>query len=66
MNRKIDVNFIKTEFQKVHNYFIAQDYIKVIQKTKILIKKDPHQVPFYNYLGLSYKQLKKYDLAVYC
>ena len=35
MNRKIDVNFIKTEFQKVHNYFIAQDYIKVIQKTKI-------------------------------
>jgi len=64
MNRKIDVNFIKTEFQKIHNYFIAQDYIKVIQKTKILIKKDPHQVPFYNYLGLSYKQLKKYDLAV--
>ena len=64
MIKKIDVNFIKSEFQKIHNYFLSQKYLIVIEKTKILIKKDPNQVPFYNYLGLSYKQTKQYDLAV--
>lgn len=64
MKKKLDINFIKLEFQKVHNYFIAQNYTKVIEKTKILIKRDPNQVPFYNYLGLSYKQTRQFDLAV--
>ena len=62
--KKIDINYIKSELQKINNYFLRGDYLKVIEKTKILLKKDPHQVPFYNYIGLSYKQLKKYDLAI--
>jgi len=62
--KKIDVNYIKTEFQKIQNYFSRKDYLKVIEKTKILIKKDPRQVPFYTYLGLSYKLIGKYDLAI--
>lgn len=62
--KKIDVNYIKTEFEKIQNYFTRRDYLKVIEKTKILIKKDPGQIPFYTYLGLSYKLIGKYDLAI--
>lgn len=58
-----DINFIKTEFTKIQNYFIAQKYDKVIEKTLVLLKKDPNQVTFYNYIGLSYRQLGKNDLA---
>ena len=33
--------------------------MKVIEKTKVLLKKDNSQVPFYNLIGLSYRQLEK-------
>ena len=59
----MDVEFIKKEFQKIQNYFSIGDYEKVIEKTKVLLKKDNSQVPFYNLIGLSYRQLGKYDLA---
>ena len=62
--KKVDINYIKTEFEKIQNYFTRRDYAKVIEKTKILLKKDPRQVPFYTYLGLSYKLLGKYDSAI--
>ena len=39
------------------------DFERVIQKTKILIKKDPSQTTFYNLIGLSYKQLDNYEMA---
>lgn len=57
MNRNIDINYIKNEFKKIQNYFISQRYDKVIEKTLILLKKDPYQAVFYNYIGLSYRQL---------
>ena len=44
----MDVEFIKKEFQKIQNYFSVGDYEKVIEKTKVLLKKDNSQVPFYN------------------
>ena len=59
----MDVEFIKKEFQKIQNYFSVGDYEKVIEKTKVLLKKDNSQVPFYNLMGLSYRQLGKNDLA---
>ena len=59
----MDVEFIKKEFKKIQNFFSVGDYEKVIEKTKILLKKDNSQVPFYNLMGLSYRQLGKNDLA---
>tara|TARA_E500000178_G_C16992149_1_gene741364 strand:- start:33 stop:1574 length:1542 start_codon:yes stop_codon:yes gene_type:complete len=59
----MDVEFIKKEFKKIQNFFAAGEYEKVIEKTKVLLKKDNSQVPFYNLIGLSYRQLGKNDLA---
>jgi tetratricopeptide (TPR) repeat protein len=61
--KKLDINYIKTEFQKAQNYFLGQRYEKVIEKIIILIKKDPYQATFYNYLGISYRQLGKNEKA---
>ena len=64
MSSNIDVNYIKKEFQKVHNNFLAQNYEKVIEKTFALLRKDPSQYAFYNYIGLSYRQLGQNEKAV--
>ena len=63
MIKKLDIRFIKLELQKVKNLFLAGEFEKVIQKTKVLLKKDPTQIPFYNYIGLAYKQLDKYEMS---
>ena len=57
MKTKIDTKYIQNEFKKTQNYYLAGHFKKVIEKTKILIKKDPRQIPFYNYQALSYRQL---------
>lgn len=63
MNKKIDVEYIKLEFQKINNYFIARKYQTVIDKTLVLLRKDPNQIVFYNYIGLSYRQLRQFEKA---
>ena len=63
MDKKVDVNYIKSEFAKVNNYFINKNFKKVIEKTLSLLKKDPYQIVFYNYTGLSYRQLGQYQNA---
>ena len=63
MNKIEKINFIQKEFQKIQNLFLGQKYEKVIEKTLVLVKKDPYQVPFYNYIGLSYRQLGQLDKA---
>lgn len=63
MIKKNDIMFIKNEYKKIQNFFLKGDFEKVIQKTKILIKKDSSQTTFYNLIGLSYKQLENYELA---
>ena len=63
MNNKLDIKFLKSQIEKIHKFFLRGDYDQVIQKTKILLKKDKTQVMFYNYIGLSYKQLGKLSEA---
>lgn len=63
MLKKTDITFIKSEMEKIKKFFAVQQYETVIEKTKKLLKKDKAQVPFYNYIGLSYKQLGKLDEA---
>ncbi len=57
MKNNIDINYVKSELVKIQKYFLEQKFEKVLEKTKKLIKKDPNQVPFYNYIGLAYRQL---------
>ena len=57
MKNNIDINYIKSELVKIQKYFLEQKFEKVVEKTKKLMKKDPYQVPFYNYIGLAYRQL---------
>ncbi|MDA7479067.1 sulfotransferase [Candidatus Pelagibacter ubique] len=57
MKNNIDINYVKSELVKIQKYFLEQKFEKVVEKTKKLIKKDPNQVPFYNYIGLAYRQL---------
>jgi len=57
MKKNIDIDYIKSELKKIQKYFLAQKFKKVIEKTTNLMKKDANQVPFYNYIGLSYRQL---------
>ena len=62
MIKNLDIEHIKKEFKKIQNYFTTGNYEKVIEKTEILLKKDK-QVPFYNLLGLSYRQLGQQENA---
>lgn len=63
MNKNTEIEFIKLELKKIHTLFLTQMYEEVIIKTRLLLKKDKYQIPFYNYIGLSYRQLNKLDLA---
>ena len=63
MTRNIDINYIKSELKKIQKYFLEQEFEKVIDKTTKLMKKDPNQVPFYNYIGLSYRQMGRNENA---
>ena len=63
MNKKLDIKFLKSQIEKIHKFFLRGDYDQVIQRTKILLKKDKTQVMFYNYIGLSYKQLGRLSEA---
>ena len=64
MLKKVDIQYIKTEMEKIKKFFSVGKYETVIDKTKKLLKKDSSQVVFYNYIGLSYKQLGKLDEAI--
>lgn len=63
MINKTEIEYIKKEYNKIRNLFIAGQYKSVVEKTKILLKKDPTQSTFYNYIGLSYHHLRKPEIA---
>ena len=56
-------DFLKQELKKIQNLFSANKFELVIEKSKKMIKKDPSQIPFYNYLALSYRELGKFNTA---
>ena len=63
MIKKIDIAFIKEEYKRIQNLFLKGNFEKVIEKTKVLLKKDSSQTTFYNLIGLSYKQLENFEMA---
>ena len=60
---KNNLLYITKETKKIQKLFEKKDFNKVILKTKILLKKDPKQILFYNLIGLSYRQLNNFELA---
>ena len=63
MLKKNEIEYIKVEMEKIKKFFSVKQYDVVIEKTKKLLKKDKYQLIFYNYIGLSYKQLNKLEDA---
>jgi tetratricopeptide (TPR) repeat protein len=63
MMQKTNIEHILNEFKKIQNLYKIKKFEKVIEKTFLLLKKDPNQVSFYNYIGLSYRQIGKLDNA---
>jgi tetratricopeptide (TPR) repeat protein len=57
MTMKVDREYLQKELSKINNFFVSGNYETVIEKATALLKKDPTQVTFYNYIGLSHRQL---------
>ena len=56
-------NYLESELNKINNLFVSGKFDIVIEKSKKLIKKNPTQIPFYNFLALSYREKGKIFLA---
>ncbi len=57
MSIEFGKEYLEKEFNKINNLFVSKNYEMVIEKATALLKKDPEQVTFYNYIGLSHRQL---------
>ena len=58
-----NINYIKTEYKKINNLFLSGKYNLVIDKVKKLLKKNSKQIPFYNLLALSYREIGNLQMA---
>ena len=56
-------DYLKSEYNKINNLFLSGKFDKVIEKSKKIIEKNPTQIPFYNFLALSYREKGKIFLA---
>ena len=54
----------QNEIKKIKNYFNVGKYDVVIQKSKILLKKNPEFIGLYNIVGISLHRQKKYEEAI--
>ena len=57
------IDFLNTELKKLNHYFNKKNYNLVIKNSIIIIKKYKNAIPFYNFLGLSYRYIGKIDQA---
>ena len=56
-------DYLKFEYNKINNLFLSGKFDIVIEKSKKIIEKHPTQIPFYNFLALSYREKGKISLA---
>ncbi len=56
-------DYLKSEYSKINKLFLSGKFNLVIEKTKKILKKNSSQIPFYNLLALSYRELGKIFLA---
>ena len=62
MNNK-NLHF-KNEIKKIMNYFNVAKYDVAIQKSKVLLKKNPEFIPLFNIIGISFHKQKKNEEAI--
>ena len=60
---KVKVELLLKELSKIASLYKANEFENVIQNSKKLLKSYPKFSPIYNFLGLSYRQLGKVELA---
>ena len=58
------LNYLKLEYKKIHNFYLAGKFTIVIEKSKKMIKKNPTQIPFYNLLALSYREISNFSFII--
>ena len=56
-------DYLKSEYDKINNLFSSGKFDTVIEKSKKILKKNPDQIPFYNFLALSYREKGQISLA---
>ncbi len=56
--------FLEKEYQKIKDLFSKNKFSLVIEKSKKVLKKNPNQTVFYNFIGVSYRQLGKVNLSI--
>ena len=56
--------YFKKEVKKIMNYFNTAKYDSVIQKSKILLKKNSELIFLFNIIGISFQKLKKNKEAI--
>ena len=56
---KIKIGNVEKELELMNNLFIKKSYSELVIRGQILIKTFPKIMPFYNFLGLSYKAVGK-------
>ena len=59
-----EINYLKKQVTIIINLYNAQRHTDVIQKGKVLIKKYPNQILFYNATALSLSSIGKYEDAL--
>ena len=60
---KIKIGNIEKELELMNKLFITKNYSELVIRGQILIKTFPKIMPFYNFLGLSYKAIGKEAVA---
>ena len=60
---KIKIGNVEKELELMNNLFITKSYSELVIRGQILIKTFPKIMPFYNFLGLSYKAVGKGRVA---
>ena len=63
MKNLSESDYLKYEYKKINNLFLSNKFDSVIEKSKKILKKNPKQIPFYNFLALSYREKGKLFLA---
>ena len=58
-----NLEYLELEYKKLNNLFKEKKYDLVIEISKKILKNNSKQIPFYNFLGLSYRQQGKFILA---
>ena len=48
--------YLNSEYNKINKLFLSGKFDIVVEKSKKIIEKNPTQIPFYNFLALSYKE----------